>query len=1437
MIFSMFFMGVGINLNAESVFAEVKNFSVLEDDNYMLSDDYLNFYSVSNNFFTYENNGGELSGYELSKAFDRNLKTSFKSSQDNNVNYVDSETGETKKNFINTIDVTFSKEYSLDRIFYSSEFGTTRGYPIQLNLYYDCGSGFELIDSYLTDETTKFVEFKFGEILKIQKFRFEYVTVSTRHKYVATAREIIFLQPDDGSLNEMNNLFSDYACTKLNQKYNSYNKINELEEKIKEKDIYSEVSSVFERARNIIDGSLSFDSKREFSTDQSAKNVIAQDGDLAGYCRNTLLNSSFGTNRQVTGILSNAGEVVTIYVDADESDPLPKIRFSQHVGSWRKWMSGELQLKRGKNTFTTPNFEYSDYTVDVPLGGPIYICNPYTSENQSANVKIYIEGGDFYPVYSKDKDENEYLSELNEYAEKVRENPNIVDVTEIVMDHIIVTAYATKGNEFYSTYTPKTTIENWNAYMDKLLEFGGITQDRTNPIFDEKNLKIKLNIRVCQPWSGAAMYAYTEFVGVYESAQNALFSGAGLGWGISHEIGHTLDTQGRIVSECSNNMYSKYNETAIEQQNSRGDFAKTLQALASDLTYADTSYFNSNRYNFLIWWYIESWHNGYWANLENCYRGLYPELKEFLATDSSLKDKIDGLTATEKQVFYSSIATGVDLSYYFDRWGYSLTNSDTDPIFKTETSSASFQELISLAVEKEFVDNSKQYKLWYQNNMAYHNKNFTPSYSSAMEVNIKSVTKTADGYNIFIGESKDENHLGYEILQGNDEDGYKVIGFTYSGAFIDTYNYSDEYIPSYKVVAVDNTFNETKAGPAKSYTESTEVVCKIGENNYTSLRSAVESADVDDVIEMIASSEEINIIISKNLTIKLAEGVNKNIVISKISDGDLITVSSGVTLNICGEEKYKIELDGNSFSQSGCLLKIAGVVNASNLILKNNISTNSGAICLNAGSKNSTFANCIITDNTSKKGSAFHSDNANTSIIFTNVQILNNKSTDYGTITNKGTMTFNNCLISGNQSKTGTIYNYDGGVIYVNDSIIKSNIADIGGGFHINGYTSIKGCEISENISSTASAIYYSTTVNARQIIIENTTIKNNKASDDKSLSINGGIITLNKVVLEEKEIHLLSGTMYIDSESNFKTNFNIKNGVDLILKSDIFNNIENCKFSLLDYISGMKILSAGNFDLTERDLEKIKIVGESKFLDLIDNSIKAFSHKVILTLDFAGDKSDIEYKYGDEVVLNFDKLQTKYAVKFIDDNGREYQYNEKIRIKNDLTLTASLADKIKIIFDFGETQTTYYLCPNSLIEIPSKEYENKKLKYWSSGDIKYNIGDKITAQSNLTLTAEYEQLYKLTLKDGDNIVFEKYYEYGSEINLAEIYDNKKISCWEEKGNQISGQTYIIKNDVTLTAKYKSNTTLIVSVVLSAVVVAVLIIVVEIIRRKKKLKK
>lgn len=1403
----------------------------LDANDYRLEQDYLDFYSVSSQHFTYSNNGGALDSNPLSNAFDGNFTTSFKSSQDNNVSYIDPVTGEEGSNFINTITVKFSETVTLDRIIYGAEYNSgSRGYPIDLNLYYGSGDGAILIKNYKSTGSSNFTLFEFGEAIELSEFTFEYVEVSKSYKYVATAREIMFLQPESDMYDKYKNIFIDYAETTLSSNLDTYEKICDFEKNLSSNINFTGENEKISRAKEVSLGKLTFDSSLEFSTSLDANNIIHRYGDIAGYCRNTLKTSNFGTNRQVTGLLAKAGDKITIYVTAGENDPLPKIRFSQHIGEWRSWLSGEYQLKRGKNTFTAPNFVTDNYSTSVVAGGSIYLCNPYTDAEQSSNVKVYIEGATKYPVMMAGKDENVYKFELNKYATAVRNNTNtMVNITEIVSDHTIVTVDATVANDIYANFSPNKTISNWNNYMDKLLEFGGITQDSSSPIFNEKNLNVNFNIRPVQQWASAWAYAASEHVGMPRNAQNSLVYGSGFGWGVTHEIGHMLDNGSRVISETTNNMYSKYNEAVIEGTATRGDYSATLDALVNDNTYSESSFFTDKTLNYLVWWYIETWHKGFWGELENCYRGLNTRLNEFYESNPDARTKVESLYKTEKQVFYASIVTGVDMSYYFDRWGYTISNvaidnvngATPDPVFRKNTTSETFTNVMNDGISAGYIDNAKEYKLWYQRQNAYTNTTTESTYSSATSVSIASVSRGEGKYTILINHNENVNHLGYEIWQGDDENGYKVIGFTYDNIFVDATEYASGYSPKYKVVAIDNSYSASAMSEPVGVLVEEDIVCKIDDQEYLSLSDAIAEAEDGDIITLLKSFSTTNIVISKNITITVGDDVVGNIIIGRNDLGNLITISSGYTLTLLGKEASHIVLDGKGYSQNGALLCVSGRVEASFAEFINNKSTGVGAIDIKTTNKNmiSSFSNCVIKDNEAVNGSAINIESSGATINMSNVEIYNNKASNSGIIRSKGTMTINNSVIRNNVVGTGTIQNYDGGILTINDSTISNNTASTGAGLHIDGKTEINNTIISNNTATVlAGGVYYSTSVGVRALTLNGVTFTSNTASNggDIYVSGTGSNINLNNIsTSDNSSLTFNRGNVKIKNDCNLHSEISLSKNAKVYLVDGVFTGLSECTIDITDFENDMTIFIGSNYEITEDILSIINIAnnisGINLYTDRIsltleENSVIAVPSKLEVSIVINGTTRIYESKYGEEFSLDTIKFvsDTKYISKFTKFNAEDIEYlpNEKVLVKDNITLVAVIEDKIKIEFVYEDTVDIKYYIPYDGVTLPSITLKNRAPWGWKdlSGRV-YAMWEEITASSDNRYTLLSERLFELSIVGDDGIVYTGYYKVGEEVNLESLY-NIKSHYLTLDGKEIDGK-FVMQSDYTFTMVYR----------------------------------
>ena len=203
------------------------------------------------------------------------------------------------------------------------------------------------------------------------------------------------------------------------------------------------------RALQILDGSLLTDPvNRQFTTDPKGRGVrLQQRGDIAAYGRK--LHYMFGlSNYLPTGICGNTGEKLTVYVEADEGQPLPRAVFTQFLTNYNHWQGRQIQLHRGVNILTVPALTYTPSYTNP--GGPLYLVNPYTPQEQNESVKVYIEGGHLYPVFYKGGSEEKFKNDLHDFLKYYEENKDTAhNVAEVMSDHMLVTAQATRAGEIY----------------------------------------------------------------------------------------------------------------------------------------------------------------------------------------------------------------------------------------------------------------------------------------------------------------------------------------------------------------------------------------------------------------------------------------------------------------------------------------------------------------------------------------------------------------------------------------------------------------------------------------------------------------------------------------------------------------------------------------------------------------------------------------------------------------------------------------------------------------------------------------------------------------------------------------------------------------------------------------------------------------------------
>ena len=339
------------------IFGNIKSGEYIEIDNNdkeikYNNNNYLNIYKVPISMMDIKTNGGELYNHYLKFAFDDDLDTYWQS--------IEKQTD----NFLNNIQITFSKTITFDRILFKSPIINDIagvGYPELLNIYYklknpdgtinEDDSDYLLIDSIFSESTSNKVIFILNEKVTCDQIKLEWSIIekSTTTFLSALSSEIMILIPEDENLNILTNVFqeNDYTHLNINKEYTN-NKINEIEEKLYDYyNIYDHIKEIIDRIKKIIKGELKYETRREFTTNPNAKkNKINQYGNIRNYSRNILKMTRGGTNRQSTGIYGFSGDDIIVYVYTEkDDDPLPSIIFSQYIGSSKNFLSSPFKLK------------------------------------------------------------------------------------------------------------------------------------------------------------------------------------------------------------------------------------------------------------------------------------------------------------------------------------------------------------------------------------------------------------------------------------------------------------------------------------------------------------------------------------------------------------------------------------------------------------------------------------------------------------------------------------------------------------------------------------------------------------------------------------------------------------------------------------------------------------------------------------------------------------------------------------------------------------------------------------------------------------------------------------------------------------------------------------------------------------------------------------
>ena len=808
--------------------------------------DYSNIQSITNN-------AGHYSSAVIGNAVDGKLDTYWETNKANT------------SIFSNEVEVTFKEAVTLERLIYGARPSDRKGFAEEFEIYASQtsqGDTYQLVSTGQHSMIAGLIEAKFEPTtFKRLKFKFK-----KSNQNWATLAELAFYK-EDVIQNKINSLFKDATMSAVADEYSTLNQINELEEAAKSHPLYETYKESLEQAKKIVKGEL-----------VTAGRIIEaeQHGNMVSHAQQKL-KMSYGTNNQPTGISAREGEKITVYVDADASGPLPQLVFTQQEGSWNAWAKS-VNLYPGKNEFTVPTI----YTGNVTQGGPIYIVNPYTPEQQTKAPIIRFEGGERFPIFTKDTNVEEFKAFLTDYNNRLNEDKvahpdvkerELIDVVEIVSDRIIFTGTASQAYNQYITNNldPLATVNGYDVWIKKLFDFSGL--DVSSEVHDPK--LIRENIRLMQPYG--AMYAAGSHTGIQRGTVPFMFSDFSKtypGWGLTHEIGHRMAVGVREYGEVTNNMVSMAMSVDYNSIDNRIPFEKMYSYLIAENKSVMSDLSLQERLG--AFWQLELAHPGYWSELNKYYR------------DRSVSLPNGDLSKQQYLIQFSSEVLNQDLSSYFARHGFTV-NEET----------------------KEAVSQySAPKKIWYLNNsvVGYQENGFNKDASVDVSIKRNEANET-NTLALSIDSTNKEHILGYEIIRNG-----TLIGFTSTSTFVDkNLDVNENY--TYEVIAYDKKLNSLKPVEVKAFKPTIsiedELTLKLNQQfNPIDFVKAVDYQGNDITKEVTINS---NVDVTKKGNYELVYSVNNNGVtetkttqVTVVSDFEYVSDITPVVANIAWGG-YKID--------------------------------------------------------------------------------------------------------------------------------------------------------------------------------------------------------------------------------------------------------------------------------------------------------------------------------------------------------------------------------------------------------------------------------------------------------------------------------------------------------------------------------------------------
>ena len=205
-------------------------------------DDYNKEFKIDNSKIKYiSNNGGNYGSYTIDKAIDEDFSTFWETGKENSAD------------FTSEVVITFNEITNINRIVYAARQDSAKGkgfaqnFEIYASLTED-QDDFRLVSSgEYSGSAGDIVEIQF-KATEFKRLKFKFTKANQNW---ASASEFMFYK-EDSLRDSMKELFTDSTMSQVSEEFNSADKINDLEEKVKNHTLYESFKEDIENAKALV---------------------------------------------------------------------------------------------------------------------------------------------------------------------------------------------------------------------------------------------------------------------------------------------------------------------------------------------------------------------------------------------------------------------------------------------------------------------------------------------------------------------------------------------------------------------------------------------------------------------------------------------------------------------------------------------------------------------------------------------------------------------------------------------------------------------------------------------------------------------------------------------------------------------------------------------------------------------------------------------------------------------------------------------------------------------------------------------------------------------------------------------------------------------------------------------------------------------------------